>query len=398
LSPLAARTGGSVGREKVDTTAAVKYDRRAGSTGIHSMNEEQSQPTPLVTVVAPCLNEAQSVEPLTEKLCRALTDLTGRDDGFEIIFVDDGSTDETPHNLQRVGSAREQVRVVTFRRNFGKAAALMAGFEAARAPLVVSIDSDLQDDPNAISELLAKLYDGYDVCSGWKVDRKDPLGKRLPSLLFNKTLALFSGIELHDYNCGLKAYRREAIEELHIYGELHRYIPVLLHYRGFRVTEIPVPHFPRKYGQSKYGFERFSRGFLDLLTVILLTRYASRPLHAFGGVGLVVAAAGFSVLVYLTVLKFSYGVALSERPLLSLGVLLVVVGVQFISTGLLGEMLAREHQEKLQPYVLDTDESSASERALKEIFGPRPQLEEAAGDQETDQTELTPGTVPHAAS
>lgn len=364
------------------------------------MNDAPSQTAPLITVVAPCLNEADSVEPLTDKLCDALVELTGSEQRFEIVFVDDGSTDETPSRLRALQREHESVRVVTFRRNFGKASALMAGFETASAPLVVSIDSDLQDDPHAITDLLAKLYEGHDVVSGWKVDRKDPLTKRLPSLIFNKTLALFSGVELHDYNCGLKAYRREAIEELHIYGELHRYIPVLLHYRGFRVTEIPVDHFPRKFGRSKYGFERFTRGFLDLLTVLLLTRYASRPLHAFGGVGLVVAAIGFAIMAYLTVLKFAYGVALSDRPLLSLGVLLVVVGVQFISTGLLGEMLAREHQEKLQPYVLDTDESSASEQALRELFGPRPQLEKAGESEratapEPDDAELS---IPHAAS
>ncbi|MGM0558880.1 MAG: glycosyltransferase family 2 protein [Myxococcota bacterium] len=352
------------------------------------MNDKHAKPEPLVTVVAPCLNEVDSVEPLAGKLDDALSELTGSDDRFEIIFVDDGSNDGTGTRLRDVRDRYPNVRVVTFRRNFGKAAALMAGFEAARAPLVVSIDSDLQDDPNAIEGLLAKLYEGYDVASGWKIDRQDPLGKRLPSLIFNKTLALFSGVELHDYNCGLKAYRGEAVEELHIYGELHRYIPVLLHYRGFRVTELPVAHFPRKHGQSKYGFERFTRGFLDLLTIILLTRYASRPLHAFGGVGLVVAATGFATLAYLTVLKFAYGVALSDRPLLSLGVLLLVVGVQFISTGLLGEMLAREHQEKLQPYVLDTDETSESEAALRQLFGARPRLEATAPENDSEEAEF----------
>jgi dolichol-phosphate mannosyltransferase len=352
------------------------------------MNDETNIQPPLVTVVAPCLNEVDSVEPLTEKLSDALGELTSSEDRYEIIFVDDGSHDGTGARLRSIAERREPVRVITFRRNFGKAAALMAGFDAASAPLVVSIDSDLQDDPNAIGELLEKLYEGYDVVSGWKVDRKDPIGKRLPSLLFNRTLALFSGVELHDYNCGLKAYRGEAIDELHIYGELHRYIPVLLHYRGFRVTELPVKHFPRQHGRSKYGFERFTRGFLDLLTVILLTRYASRPLHAFGGVGLVVAAAGFAVLAYLSVLKFAYGVALSDRPLLSLGVLLFVVGVQFVSTGLLGEMLAREHQEKLQPYVLDTDESSESEAALRQLFGAPPSLESAQSEADAEQADF----------
>ena len=339
------------------------------------MTDETTYGEAIVSVVVPCLNERESLAPLTDKVSGVLDDLIPASHSWELIFVDDGSNDGSREELVTLRESHDSVRVISFRRNFGKAAALKAGFEQARAPLVVSLDADLQDDPDEIPKLLAKLHEGYDVVSGWKVDRNDPWTKRVPSWFFNKTLDALSGVSLHDYNCGLKAYRGEAVDELHIYGELHRYIPVLLHYRGFRIAELPVNHLPRKFGRSKYGFERFTRGFLDLLTVLLLTRYASRPLHAFGGVGLVVTAVGFAVLAYLTVMKFAYGIALSNRPLLSLGILLMVVGVQFISTGLLGEMLARDQQEKLEPHVLSEEVESASDRALGVLADRLPGLE-----------------------
>ncbi|MBA2662903.1 MAG: glycosyltransferase family 2 protein [Bradymonadaceae bacterium] len=305
-----------------------------------------------ISVVIPCLNEEESLEPLGNKLVEVLSGILGGEGAFEIIFVDDGSTDSTAKRLAALKRVHSQVRVVRFRRNFGKAAALDAGFRVAGGRVIITMDADLQDDPEEIPRMLEALDQGYDVVSGWKSDRKDPLSKTLPSKLFNRTLAMLSGIKLHDYNCGFKAYRSEAVRELVLYGELHRYIPVLLYYRGFRITEIAVKHHPRRFGHSKYGFERYTRGLFDLLTVILLTRYATRPLHAFGGIGLILGTLGGSLLIYLTAMKLAYGVTLGDRPLLLMGILLVLVGIQLVSTGLLGEMLTRTQNEAHRPFAL----------------------------------------------
>ena len=231
------------------------------------------------------------------------------------------------------------------RRNFGKAAALQAGFEEAQGEIVVTIDGDLQDDPSEIPRLLAKLDEGFDLVSGWKTKRRDPLSRRIPSRIFNAVTGRLSGLRLHDLNCGLKAYRAEVVRGLRIYGELHRFIPVLAHYRGFRVAELPVNHRPREHGRSRYGMERYVRGFLDLLTVTFMGRYRHRPLHLFGGLGLLLGAIGTLLLGYLTVLKLM-GEAIGHRPLLTLGVLLVVVGVQLVSLGLVSELVASHHEER----------------------------------------------------
>ena len=231
------------------------------------------------------------------------------------------------------------------RRNFGKSAALAAGFAHAQGEVVVTIDGDLQDDPAEIPRLLAKLDEGFDLVSGWKARRRDPLRRRLMSRIFNSVTGRVSGLRLHDMNCGLKAYRAEVVRGMPLYGDLHRFIPVLAHYRGFRVTELPVNHRPRKHGSSRYGLERYLRGFLDLLTVTFMGRYRHRPLHLFGGLGLVLGLLGSVILVYLTVLK-ALGHAIGQRPLLTLGVLLVVVGLQFFSLGLISEMVTSHHEER----------------------------------------------------
>jgi glycosyltransferase involved in cell wall biosynthesis len=261
------------------------------------------------------------------------------------VFVDDGSTDGTFSALTRLHAACDNVRVVRLRRNFGKAAALQAGFEASEGDVVVTIDGDLQDDPAEIPRLLAKLDEGFDLVSGWKVKRRDPLSRRIPSKLFNWVSGRVSGLRLHDLNCGLKAYRADVVRGLRIYGELHRFVPVLAHYRGFRVAELPVNHRPREHGRSRYGMERYVRGFLDLLTVTFMGRYRQRPLHLFGGLGLGLSLLGAIVLTYLTVLKLA-GQAIGHRPLLTLGVLLVVVGLQFLSLGLLSELITSHHEER----------------------------------------------------
>jgi glycosyltransferase involved in cell wall biosynthesis len=296
----------------------------------------------VISVVVPVFNEERSVALLYEELQAAL-DPVG--DTWEAVFVDDGSSDGTFAALTRLHAHTSNVRVVRLRRNFGKAAALAAGFAQAHGEVVVTIDGDLQDDPAEIPRLLAKLDEGYDLVSGWKAKRRDPLTRRIPSRLFNWVAGRMSGVRLHDLNCGLKAYRAEVVGGLVLYGELHRFIPVLAHGSGYRVAEVAVNHRPREHGRSRYGLERYLRGFLDLLTVSFMGRYRHRPLHLFGGLGLLLGLAGVAVLVYLTVVKLM-GHAIGERPLLTLGVLLVVVGMQFFSLGLISEMITSHHEER----------------------------------------------------
>jgi dolichol-phosphate mannosyltransferase len=296
----------------------------------------------VISVIVPVHDEERSVALLHDELVSALGQL---DEPWEAVFVDDGSTDGTFAALTRLHAAHDNVRVVRLRRNFGKAAALQGGFAEANGDIVVTIDGDLQDDPAEIPRLLAKLEEGFDLVSGWKTKRRDPLTRRIPSRIFNAVTCRLSGLRLHDLNCGLKAYRAEVVKGMPIYGELHRFIPVLAHYRGFRVAELPVNHRPREHGRSRYGLERYLRGFLDLLTVTFMGRYRHRPLHLFGGLGLLLGAVGALVLVYLTVLKLT-GAAIGHRPLLTLGVLLVVVGVQLLSLGLVSELIASHHEER----------------------------------------------------
>jgi dolichol-phosphate mannosyltransferase len=296
----------------------------------------------VISVVIPVHDEERSVGLLYEELQAALEPLGTP---WEAIFVDDGSTDGSFAALTRLHAAAPNVRVVRLRRNFGKAAALAAGFAQAEGDTVVTIDGDLQDDPAEIPRLLAKLEEGFDLVSGWKTRRRDPWRRRLLSRVFNTVTSRLSGLRLHDMNCGLKAYRSEVLGGLRIYGELHRFLPVLAHYRGYRVAELPVNHRPRPHGRSRYGLERYVRGFLDLLTVSFMGRYRHRPLHLFGGLGLVLGAVGTAILAYLTVLKAT-GEAIGHRPLLTLGVLLVVVGLQFFSLGLISELITSHHEER----------------------------------------------------
>ena len=298
----------------------------------------------MISVVVPVHDEERSVALLYDELRSALEPL---DAPWEAIFVDDGSTDGTFSALTRLHSSEQHVRVVRLRRNFGKAAALVAGFDQAHGETVVTIDGDLQDDPAEIPRLLAKLDEGFDLVTGWKTHRRDPISRRLLSRIFNRVTSAFSGVRLHDMNCGLKAYRAEVVHGLRLYGELHRFIPVLAHYRGFRIAELPVNHRPREHGRSRYGVERYLRGFLDLLTVSFIGRYRHRPLHLFGGFGLALGAIGSAILIYLTVVK-ALGHAIGQRPLLMLGVLLVVIGMQFFSLGLISEMITSHHEERAQ--------------------------------------------------
>ncbi len=287
-------------------------------------------------MVIPLFNEEESLPELYQGIIRELSSHSG---DLEIIFVDDGSTDGSFSTLKRLQNRDPRIRIIRFRRNFGKSAALAAGFRHARGEVIVTMDADLQDRPREVGKLLDRLEQGYDLVSGWKVKRQDPWRKRAASRIFNFVTALLTGVPLHDLNCGLKAYRREVIRELKVYGEMHRFIPVLASYRGFRIGEVPVDHAPRAYGRSKYGAGRFLGGFFDLLTVIMLTRYNSKPLHVFGILGVVLLLAGFSIQAYLTVGWFQ-GRWIEDRPLFMLGILLLIMGVQFIFFGLLAEMIA----------------------------------------------------------
>jgi glycosyltransferase involved in cell wall biosynthesis len=298
----------------------------------------------VISVVVPVRDEERTVEPLYDELATALE---SQGEPWEVVFVDDGSRDGTHAALVRLHAAATNVRVVRLRRNAGKAAALDAGFREVDGDVVVTIDGDLQDDPSEIPRLLAKLDEGYDLVTGWKTHRSDRITRRVLSRVFNGVTGRISGLRLHDMNCGLKAFRVEVARELDLYGELHRFIPVLAHDLGFRVTELAVNHRPREHGRSRYGMERYARGFLDLLTVTFMGRYRHRPLHLFGGLGLVLGTIGTAILVYLTIVKLT-GEPIGRRPLLLLGVLLVVVGIQFLSLGLLSELVTSQHRERMR--------------------------------------------------
>jgi glycosyltransferase involved in cell wall biosynthesis len=300
-------------------------------------------PAAVISVVVPLYNEEKSLDALYGELAGALE---GRGEEWEVIFVDDGSTDGSHATLARLHEAHTNVVVVQLRRNFGKAAALQAGFLEARGDVVVTIDADLQDDPGEINQLLAKLDEGFDLVSGWKTRRNDPWTRRALSKVFNWATAVVSGVRLHDVNCGLKAYRAEVLQGMRIYGELHRFIPVLASYRGFRIAEVAVNHRPRAHGKSRYGLSRYLRGFFDLLSVTFMGRYRHRPLHLFGGVGLLMGFFGTLILAYLTIIKIG-GAGIGHRPLLTLGVLFLVVGVQFVSLGLLSELITSQHEERM---------------------------------------------------
>jgi len=289
-----------------------------------------------LSVVIPVLDEAPSLALLSRELTDVL-ERFGRP--YELIFVDDGSRDESFAILEKLHRQDDRVRVIQLRRNFGKAAALSVGFAHARGDLVATLDADLQDDPAELPRLVAALEEGYDLVSGWKARRQDPWSKTWPSRLFNAVTSRLTGVPLHDFNSGFKVYRRAVVEELRLYGELHRFIPALAARRGFRVGEVPVHHRPRRFGRSKYGPARFVRGFLDLLTVLFLTRYTRRPLHLFGGLGLLSLGAGVLVTLYLTLLWLLGVRPIGTRPLLAFGVLAILAGIQFFSLGLLSELL-----------------------------------------------------------
>ncbi len=288
-----------------------------------------------LSIIIPVKNEEKNVAILHRELTETLKNIGKR---YEIIFIDDGSEDNTSPELEKLHKKDKNVKVIELRQNFGKSIALMIGFNHANGDFVITMDGDLQDDPAEIPRMLKKINQGYDLVVGWKYIRNDPITKTMPSKIFNKLTSITTGVNIHDSNCGFKIFRKEVAKSLNIYGELHRYIPALAHWKGYKVSEIKVNHRSRKFGQSKYGVTRLVKGFLDLITVKFLMRFSKRPLHLFGFIGMLFFLIGFSIGVYMTYL-WSKGVTIWDRPILALGVLFMIIGIQFISIGLLGELI-----------------------------------------------------------
>ncbi len=302
-----------------------------------------------LSIVIPLFNEEESLNPLANEIRKALKPLNI---AFEVIFVDDGSKDKSLKIIKDLCRQDKRFHYISFRKNYGKSAALQVGFSQVTGDAVITMDADLQDDPNEIPNLIKKLDEGFDLVSGWKKQRHDPFIKKQSSKFFNFVTRVMSGIKIHDFNCGLKAYRREVVENIKVYGELHRYMPVLAAWQGFTISEMPVKHHPRRYGVTKFGISRFFKGFIDLITVFFSTRYIKRPMHFFGFLGAFSFMVGLVVNGYLTY-EWISGHPLSNRPMLFLGMLLIIVGVQFFSVGLLGEMLVKNFDDQKEYVVKD---------------------------------------------
>jgi glycosyltransferase involved in cell wall biosynthesis len=298
----------------------------------------------------PVYNEDNNIDPLYREIGSALSSLTKT---YEIVFVDDGSNDNTFQVLKEIQERDKRVKIIKFRRNFGKSVALNSAFNFVKGNIIITMDGDLQDNPDEIPRFVDAIEGGSDLVSGWKYTRKDPLTKKLPSKLFNNMTRLLTGVDLHDFNCGFKAYKRGVLDTISLYGEMHRYIPALAAQYGFKITELKVEHRPRSYGKSKYGFSRLIKGFLDLITVKFLTEYSSRPLHVFGIPGILSLISGVFIGLYLVILKYWKDIMLGDRPLLLLSILLIILGLQFVSIGLLGEMITfRERKdESAEKYI-----------------------------------------------
>lgn len=310
----------------------------------HPVPDVAEQDSPLdISVVIPLYNEEESIPKLYETLTAVMTEY-GRP--YEIIIVDDGSKDSSFSLLKNLAREDQRLRVVRFRRNFGQTAAFAAGFDHARGDVVITMDADLQNDPRDVPKLMEKIDEGYDIVSGWRKDRQDRfLDRKLPSMIANRLISNVTDVQLHDYGCSLKAYRRDVLKDVRLYGELHRFIPALASQVGGSVTEVPVNHYARQFGKSKYGISRTIRVVLDLIGVWFLGSYGTRPLHVFGGLGLFSTFVGIATGLYLTAYKYIFNVDIGDRPLLILAVALVLVGIQMVMMGLVAEMLTRTYYE-----------------------------------------------------
>ena len=303
-----------------------------------------------ISIVIPVYNEEASIKFLYKEIIEVMNN---HFNDFEIIFIDDGSTDNSFNIINHISADDPHVILVQLNRNYGKSDALNEGFKLAKYNYIITLDSDLQDDPIEIVKLTNKLDEGFDCASGWKKNRKDPLSKTIPSFFFNKFVNFFSGLKLHDLNCGIKAYKKTAIKTLNIYGGLHRYIPLLLVNNGYKVTEEAVNHKPRMHGKSKYGKSRFFHGIFDFLTISFLNKYFNRPMYFFGSIGLLLNIIGIAINIYLTFLWFN-GISIGNRPLFFLGILLIVVGMQSLSIGLISELIVNrtsDNKEKIKQII-----------------------------------------------
>ena len=297
-----------------------------------------------VSVVVPLLDEEESIRPLYQEIRKALRSVSS---DYEILFVDDGSRDSSLSIIKELARTDNKIHYISFRSNYGKSAALQVAFKQVTGDAVITMDADLQDDPAEIPNLLKKLEEGYDLVSGWKKKRFDPIIKKLSSKFFNFVTRVLTGVKLHDFNCGLKAYRKAVVQSLDVYGEMHRYLPVLANWKGFTVSELVVKHHPRRYGKTKFGVSRFFKGFIDLITVIFTVRFIKRPMHLFGFIGMLASMAGTVISLWLTIEKILFNVGINNRPIFFLGILLIIVGVQFFAIGLIGELIVHTtHSEK----------------------------------------------------
>ncbi len=306
----------------------------------------------MFSIVIPVYNEEDSLNELVERIEKATKDLH---QPYEIVFINDGSTDKSQEVIDRLASAHNNIGSITFRKNFGKSAALSAGFKHVKYDIIFTMDADLQDDPVEIPRFLAEIENGYDLVTGWKENRLDPKEKTIPSKLFNAMTSKMSGLKLNDYNCGFKCYKREVLEEIDLYGELHRFVPFLAHKKGFKVKEIPVLHHERKHGVSKFGLERYARGFFDLLTVVFITNYINRPMHLFGGIGSLFFIAGLAIFSYLFFGRWIFGESIGASPLFSIAIFLIGSGVQIFIIGMLSELIVHnKEREKKKSYSIKT--------------------------------------------
>lgn len=290
----------------------------------------------MVSIIIPLFNEEESIKPLFDRLIKIIP---GIDKDHEIIFIDDGSTDASLTELKKLAKKGANIRIFSFRRNRGKAEALTLGFQMAKGEYIVTLDADLQDKPEEIEKLYKKIHEGYDIVSGWKKDRNDPRYKVLASRIFNTVVGILFGLQLHDFNCGLKVYTKDVAKHLYLYGGMHRFIPLIAHEQGFSVTEIPVQHDMRKYGKSKYGFSKLWKDLPDLFTMLFLTRFSKRPLHFFGTSGSLLVLIGIIILLYLEVIHTFYKMAVGDRPLLFVGMVCIIAGLQIAFTGLLADLI-----------------------------------------------------------
>lgn len=319
------------------------YKKSPKNESSHSQHFKKRYKFRKVSVLVPLMNEEGSLGTLSKQIIAVFENISP---DYEILFVDDGSTDNSLKIIKDLSRSNNKIRYISFRKNYGKSAALNMGFKNVTGDVVITMDADLQDDPAEIPHLLEELQKGYDLVSGWKKKRHDPFIKKYSSRFFNYVTKVMSGIKIHDFNCGLKAYRKAVVKSITIQGELHRYIPVLADWKGYKVSEIVVKHHPRRYGKTKFGISRFFKGFIDLITVIFTTRYIKRPLHFFGLLGAISFIVGFCIDAYLSILWFMGETHLTNRPILYLGTVLIIVGVQFFSLGLIGEMLAHDDKRE----------------------------------------------------